>query len=480
MYGRLGVLGRGEHGARHPADRRGAVGRRRALPHEVVRARCASCASEDRTIVLVSHALGTIEELCDQAIWMDKGELRMWDEPDAVVDAYTEFLEVGEDARHDGGRVDAAGGPRGGGGDRRGGRRAGRARPAPQGGGDGRGARAGGGRGRGRRRVRHDRPTTSPGALPRWPSASSRRSSPLVAVATLIRRRPEAFAAARRRSRCRSACPVTVGGETANLLLPLYGVIAAGVLAYACGGCARRRRARPTARDAAARRVGRLEMALAACSCSTRVQALYSSDLEQAVKNSCFFYVPFARALRGCCSRCRWTPRLLRAVLRADRRRSRCCSPPSASSSARTGRLLISNAKVARGERPQAVLPGQLAVLRPEHLRALPRADDDPAGARRAAVERRGRGRSRCSPPRSRCCGRGSCCRCRSRASPRCWSASPCSPRCAGGRGRWWRVVGGGARASVIGVVVVGPRARCTSRAARRRRSTRRRAGAPS
>ena len=29
---------------------------------------------------------------------MHKGELRMWDEPEAVVDAYTEFLEVGEDA----------------------------------------------------------------------------------------------------------------------------------------------------------------------------------------------------------------------------------------------------------------------------------------------------------------------------------------------------------------------------------------------
>jgi ABC-type polysaccharide/polyol phosphate transport system ATPase subunit len=50
------------------------------------------------TIVLVSHALGSIRELCDQAIWMDNGELRMWDEPEAVVDAYTEFLEVGQDA----------------------------------------------------------------------------------------------------------------------------------------------------------------------------------------------------------------------------------------------------------------------------------------------------------------------------------------------------------------------------------------------
>ena len=53
---------------------------------------------ENRTILLVSHALGSIKELCDQAIWIHKGELRMWDEPDAVVDAYTAFLEVGEDA----------------------------------------------------------------------------------------------------------------------------------------------------------------------------------------------------------------------------------------------------------------------------------------------------------------------------------------------------------------------------------------------
>jgi ABC-type polysaccharide/polyol phosphate transport system ATPase subunit len=50
--------------------------------------------SEDRTILLVSHALGSIEKLCDEAIWMDKGRMRMWDEPHAVVEAYTEFLGV--------------------------------------------------------------------------------------------------------------------------------------------------------------------------------------------------------------------------------------------------------------------------------------------------------------------------------------------------------------------------------------------------
>jgi ABC-type polysaccharide/polyol phosphate transport system ATPase subunit len=54
--------------------------------------------SEDRTVVLVSHALGTIQELADHAIWMDKGQMRMWDDPDPVVNAYTEFLEVGQDA----------------------------------------------------------------------------------------------------------------------------------------------------------------------------------------------------------------------------------------------------------------------------------------------------------------------------------------------------------------------------------------------
>ena len=55
---------------------------------------------ENRTILLVSHALGSIEKLCDEAIWMDKGRMRMWDEPHAVVEAYTEFLGV-RDAEDD-------------------------------------------------------------------------------------------------------------------------------------------------------------------------------------------------------------------------------------------------------------------------------------------------------------------------------------------------------------------------------------------
>jgi teichoic acid transport system ATP-binding protein len=50
-----------------------------------------------RTIVLVSHSMGSISELCDQAIWMHEGVLRMWDEPDSVIEAYTQFLDVRED-----------------------------------------------------------------------------------------------------------------------------------------------------------------------------------------------------------------------------------------------------------------------------------------------------------------------------------------------------------------------------------------------
>jgi ABC-type polysaccharide/polyol phosphate transport system ATPase subunit len=52
--------------------------------------------AQARTILIVSHALGSIRDLCDQAVWMHKGEMKVWDEPDAVIDAYTEFFGVKE------------------------------------------------------------------------------------------------------------------------------------------------------------------------------------------------------------------------------------------------------------------------------------------------------------------------------------------------------------------------------------------------
>jgi ABC-type polysaccharide/polyol phosphate transport system ATPase subunit len=46
------------------------------------------------TMLLVSHALGTIKTLCNDAIWLDHGRLMMRGEPGEVVDAYTDSLNV--------------------------------------------------------------------------------------------------------------------------------------------------------------------------------------------------------------------------------------------------------------------------------------------------------------------------------------------------------------------------------------------------
>jgi len=51
-----------------------------------------------RAMFLVSHALGSIRELCNQAIWLHKGQLVLQGTPDEVIAAYTKFLQVGEDA----------------------------------------------------------------------------------------------------------------------------------------------------------------------------------------------------------------------------------------------------------------------------------------------------------------------------------------------------------------------------------------------
>ncbi|HEU4492278.1 MAG TPA: ABC transporter ATP-binding protein [Jiangellales bacterium] len=54
--------------------------------------------AQARTIFLVSHALATVRELCSEAIWMHKGELKLHGDPDRVIKGYTRYLEVGESA----------------------------------------------------------------------------------------------------------------------------------------------------------------------------------------------------------------------------------------------------------------------------------------------------------------------------------------------------------------------------------------------
>jgi len=51
--------------------------------------------AEARTIVIVSHALATVTDLCDTAIWMHKGALVAKGKPEEIVDGYLKFLNVG-------------------------------------------------------------------------------------------------------------------------------------------------------------------------------------------------------------------------------------------------------------------------------------------------------------------------------------------------------------------------------------------------
>ncbi|MDX6623681.1 MAG: hypothetical protein QOE75_1613 [Solirubrobacterales bacterium] len=83
--------------------------------------------------------------------------------------------------------------------------------------------------------------------------------------------------------------PLEAGGDTANLLVPLYLVIAGGVLATLWRDWSRR------GEKAEARGpIAWLPRVLAAVLLLYALQALYSEDFSKGLQNVCFFYVPFA------------------------------------------------------------------------------------------------------------------------------------------------------------------------------------------
>lgn len=51
---------------------------------------------EARTILIVSHALSSLNELCDQAIWMHRGQMLASGKPEEITENYLKFLNVGE------------------------------------------------------------------------------------------------------------------------------------------------------------------------------------------------------------------------------------------------------------------------------------------------------------------------------------------------------------------------------------------------
>jgi O-antigen ligase len=130
--------------------------------------------------------------------------------------------------------------------------------------------------------------------------------------------------------------PVSADGRTVNLLIPLYVVVAAGVLARVSELLSFRRSGAAAASDASEQAdpqssvwpplpgkswrawlsPGGLQWLLLASVVLYALQALYSPDLTKAAENLAFFYVPFL-LLFVLLRDVRWTPQLLVACLGA-------------------------------------------------------------------------------------------------------------------------------------------------------------------
>ena len=80
----------------HPARRRGHRRRRRGVPAQVHGPHLTGCGRDGSTIVLVSHSLPLVAELCDAALWLDGGQPQMVGQTDMVIDAYLEEVNTRE------------------------------------------------------------------------------------------------------------------------------------------------------------------------------------------------------------------------------------------------------------------------------------------------------------------------------------------------------------------------------------------------
>ena len=125
--------------------------------------------------------------------------------------------------------------------------------------------------------------------------------------------------------------PLEAGGDTANLLVPLYLVIAAGAIATAIrdwapgpvgpaggrdGSAGGAPRAPDPARSTSLRGTAArwLPRVLAAVVVLYGIQTLYSADFSKGLQDVCFFFVPFS-LMYGLLSDVDWTPRLLAIAL---------------------------------------------------------------------------------------------------------------------------------------------------------------------
>lgn len=116
--------------------------------------------------------------------------------------------------------------------------------------------------------------------------------------------------------------PVQLGGETSHLLLPLYLVIAAGLVCFAYralapegpGAAEDREQAEGGASGGETPLITWLLRALAATLVVYAIQTAYSAHVSNAIENAAFFLVPFA-VMFVLLTEVSWTPRLLGRVL---------------------------------------------------------------------------------------------------------------------------------------------------------------------
>jgi putative inorganic carbon (HCO3(-)) transporter len=108
--------------------------------------------------------------------------------------------------------------------------------------------------------------------------------------------------------------PIQAGGNTSNLLVPLYLVVAVASLAWIMTAF-RDESLHDPEPDGSGGWALWVQRLLAASVVLYALQAIYSSDFQKALQQTVFFYVPFAllyRLLRDV----RWTPELIRNCLR--------------------------------------------------------------------------------------------------------------------------------------------------------------------
>ena len=50
----------------------------------------------DTTALMVSHSLQSVRAQCNKVLWLDKGRMVMFGDPNTVCDAYAEYLNTGK------------------------------------------------------------------------------------------------------------------------------------------------------------------------------------------------------------------------------------------------------------------------------------------------------------------------------------------------------------------------------------------------